>query len=115
MLFLVFWLVPYLLLASLSYSCAVGTSTRWTSADLNALPDDGNRYEIIDGEPNSLTIIISEFAGIPPIAVSGYNNKVPARLRRKVRSGRCHPGLLGLDSKLYTRQQKKLNIFGEAG
>jgi len=23
---------------------------RWTSADLNALPDDGKRYEIIDGE-----------------------------------------------------------------
>jgi hypothetical protein len=23
---------------------------RWTSADLSALPDDGNRYEIIDGE-----------------------------------------------------------------
>jgi Uma2 family endonuclease len=27
------------------------TSTqRWTSADLNALPEDGSRYEIIDGE-----------------------------------------------------------------
>jgi len=27
------------------------TSTqRWTSADLDALPDDGSRYEIIDGE-----------------------------------------------------------------
>jgi len=27
------------------------TSTfRWTSADLDALPDDGKRYEIIDGE-----------------------------------------------------------------
>jgi Uma2 family endonuclease len=26
------------------------TSTRWTSADLEALPDDGKRYEIIDGE-----------------------------------------------------------------
>jgi len=24
--------------------------TRWTSADLKSLPDDGNRYEIIDGE-----------------------------------------------------------------
>jgi len=23
---------------------------RWTSADLNALPDDGKRYETIDGE-----------------------------------------------------------------
>jgi Uma2 family endonuclease len=26
------------------------TSLRWTSADLEALPDDGKRYEIIDGE-----------------------------------------------------------------
>jgi len=26
------------------------TSIRWTSADLEALPDDGKRYEIIDGE-----------------------------------------------------------------
>ncbi len=23
---------------------------RWTSADLEVLPDDGKRYEIIDGE-----------------------------------------------------------------
>jgi len=28
----------------------MGASIRWTSADLNALPDDGNRYEIVDGE-----------------------------------------------------------------
>jgi len=26
------------------------TSLRWTSADLDVLPDDGKRYEIIDGE-----------------------------------------------------------------
>ncbi len=26
------------------------TSSRWTSADLEVLPDDGKRYEIIDGE-----------------------------------------------------------------
>jgi len=26
------------------------TSLRWTSADLEALPDDGTRYEIIEGE-----------------------------------------------------------------
>lgn len=26
------------------------TSLRWTSADLETLPDDGKRYEIIDGE-----------------------------------------------------------------
>jgi Uma2 family endonuclease len=26
------------------------TSMRWTSADLETLPDDGKRYEIIDGE-----------------------------------------------------------------
>lgn len=26
------------------------TTTHWTSADLQSLPDDGNRYEIIDGE-----------------------------------------------------------------
>ena len=26
------------------------SSLRWTSADLDALPDDGKRYEIIDGE-----------------------------------------------------------------
>lgn len=26
------------------------TALRWTSADLDALPDDGRRYEIIDGE-----------------------------------------------------------------
>jgi Uma2 family endonuclease len=26
------------------------TITRWTSADLEALPDDGKRYEIVDGE-----------------------------------------------------------------
>jgi hypothetical protein len=25
-------------------------SLRWTSADLELLPDDGKRYEIIDGE-----------------------------------------------------------------
>ena len=26
------------------------SSLRWTSTDLDALPDDGKRYEIIDGE-----------------------------------------------------------------
>lgn len=26
------------------------TSLRWTSADLEALPENGKRYEIIDGE-----------------------------------------------------------------
>jgi len=26
------------------------TALRWTSADLAMLPDDGKRYEIIDGE-----------------------------------------------------------------
>jgi Uma2 family endonuclease len=29
---------------------AVNTTLRWTSADLSAFPDDGKRYEIIDGE-----------------------------------------------------------------
>ncbi len=28
----------------------MSTSLRWTSADLDVLPDDGKRYEIIDGE-----------------------------------------------------------------
>lgn len=28
----------------------MSTALRWTSADLMALPDDGKRYEIIDGE-----------------------------------------------------------------
>ena len=28
----------------------MSTPTRWTSADLELLPDDGTRYEIIDGE-----------------------------------------------------------------
>ena len=28
----------------------MATSLRWTSSDLEALPDDGKRYEIIDGE-----------------------------------------------------------------
>lgn len=28
----------------------MSTTTRWTSADLEKMPDDGNRYEIIDGE-----------------------------------------------------------------
>src|ERR671936_2023512 len=28
----------------------MGTSLRWISADLDVLPDDGKRYEIIDGE-----------------------------------------------------------------
>lgn len=28
----------------------MATSLRWTSADLESLPDDGKRYEIIDGE-----------------------------------------------------------------
>lgn len=28
----------------------MGVKTRWTSADLPTLPDDNNRYEIIDGE-----------------------------------------------------------------
>lgn len=28
----------------------MSTMTRWTSADLKSLPDDGTRYEIIDGE-----------------------------------------------------------------
>lgn len=28
----------------------MSTTTRWTSADLKSLPEDGNRYEIIDGE-----------------------------------------------------------------
>jgi Uma2 family endonuclease len=30
----------------------MSTTTRWTSADLESLPEDGNRYEIIDGELN---------------------------------------------------------------
>ena len=28
----------------------MSTTTRWTSVDLESLPDDGTRYEIIDGE-----------------------------------------------------------------
>lgn len=28
----------------------MSSTTRWTSADLERMPDDGNRYEIIDGE-----------------------------------------------------------------
>lgn len=28
----------------------MSTMTRWTSGDLERMPDDGNRYEIIDGE-----------------------------------------------------------------
>ena len=28
----------------------MGTTLRWTSADLEVLPDDGKHYEIIDGE-----------------------------------------------------------------
>ena len=28
----------------------MGTPLRWTSADLDVLPDDGKRYEIVDGE-----------------------------------------------------------------
>ena len=28
----------------------MSTTTRWTSADLELMPDDGKRYEIIDGE-----------------------------------------------------------------
>jgi Uma2 family endonuclease len=28
----------------------MSTTTRWTSADLERMPDDGNRYEIIDGD-----------------------------------------------------------------
>ena len=28
------------------------TELRWTSADLEVLPENGNRYEIIDGELN---------------------------------------------------------------
>src|SRR6185369_16547456 len=28
----------------------MSTTQRWTSADLDSLPDDGTRYEIIDGE-----------------------------------------------------------------
>ena len=28
----------------------MSTTTRWTSKDLDRLPDDGNRYEIIDGD-----------------------------------------------------------------
>jgi len=28
----------------------MSTTTRWTSSDLESLPDDGTRYEIIDGE-----------------------------------------------------------------
>ena len=28
----------------------MGTILRWTSADLDVLPDDGKRYEIVDGE-----------------------------------------------------------------
>ena len=27
-----------------------GTAERWTAAEVRALPDDGNRYELIDGE-----------------------------------------------------------------
>jgi len=36
--------------ALLYNSTVMETSIRWTSADLDALPDDGNRYEIVDGE-----------------------------------------------------------------
>ncbi len=32
------------------YMAATTTKKRWTRADLRAIPDDGNRYEIIDGE-----------------------------------------------------------------
>jgi hypothetical protein len=28
----------------------MASSLRWTTADLEAMPDDGERYEIIDGE-----------------------------------------------------------------
>jgi hypothetical protein len=28
----------------------MSTALRWTSADLAVLPDDGKRYEIIDGD-----------------------------------------------------------------
>src|SRR3954471_11299748 len=31
-------------------SGAMSQSLRWTSADLELLPDDGKRYEIVDGE-----------------------------------------------------------------
>ncbi len=32
------------------------TARRWTLADLEGLPDDGNRYEIIDGELHVTTV-----------------------------------------------------------
>jgi hypothetical protein len=37
-------------LAATSKGAWMETTLRWTSADLEVLPDDGKRYEIIDGE-----------------------------------------------------------------
>ncbi|MFN8472009.1 MAG: Uma2 family endonuclease [Anaerolineae bacterium] len=34
----------------MSAAARVGAETRWTTSDLDMFPDDGNRYEIIDGE-----------------------------------------------------------------
>ena len=65
----------------------MSTTTRWTSADLESLPDDGTRYEIIDGE-----LYMSKAAHV-------FHADVCARVcfelelwNRKEKSGKVLPG-----------------------
>ena len=72
----------------------MSTTTRWTSADLESLPDDGTRYEIIDGELYMSTaahVFHSEVCAKACIELGGWNGK---EKRGKVLSG---PGLIFAD------------------
>ena len=55
-----------------------GTAERWTAAEVRALPDDGNRYELIDGE-----LLVTP-------APRGIHQTVLAALFRRL--DRVHPG-----------------------
>src|ERR671923_134973 len=42
--------MPHKVVSCQGEETSMSTALRWTSADLAVLPDDGKRYEIIDGE-----------------------------------------------------------------
>lgn len=42
---------------------------RWTTADLELLPDNGNRYEIIDGAEPLLSVYASSAAAVTDAAL----------------------------------------------
>ena len=69
----------------------MSTTTRWTSADLESLPDDGTRYEIIDGElymSKQPHFYHQDICGLLLVALSNWNKET--KLGRVVMA----PGLI---------------------